>query len=403
MALHSQGLAISAAERLAAVAGTAGYNPPVSPSPLRVAVDLRALVPAPSGIGFYTRALLLEMAARGHLELLGLAHREPHHADELRAAGVRVEHQPAPLGVLWQQWVLPRRLARGDADLLWSPITTLPLRSPIPGVVTVHDLTAVLLPDAHRTRVRWSVVPFIRPTLEQARAVVASSHATARDLRFHFPQAADKVRVVHLGVDADFTPGDAAAIAAARAELGAPDGYLLYAGTLEPRKGVDVLLEAWEAARREAPQTPPLVLAGPYGWHSAGLLRDIERLTPLGLRYLGRVERGHLVRLMQAARVFVYPSQYEGFGLPPAEALACGVPVIACQSSSLPEVVGEAGLLVEPGDAPALAAALRHLLSEPGLEAELRGRAAAQAARFSWPRAAAEMEEVFRHAVERSP
>ena len=366
----------------------------------RVAVDLRALVPAPSGIGVYTRSLLLELAARGGVELLGLAHREPNHADELRAAGIRTDHQSAPFGVLWQQWVLPRRLARGDVDLLWSPITTLPIRSPVPGVVTIHDLTAILMPETHRTKVRWSVLPFIRPTLELAAAVVAISKATAEDLRFHFPQTAGKLHVVYNGIDPDFVPGDEASIAATRQEMGAPAGYLLYAGTLEPRKGVDTLLEAWRWARRDDPSTPPLVLAGPYGWHSEHLLREIERSAADGVTYLGRVERPRLVRLMQAARLFVYPSQYEGFGLPPAESLACGVPVIACQSSSLPEVVGEAGLLVEPGDPAALAAAIRHFLGEPALEAELRERALPQAARFTWPRAAAEMEQIFRDVLE---
>jgi glycosyltransferase involved in cell wall biosynthesis len=361
----------------------------------RVAVDLRALVPAPSGIGVYTRSLLLELAARGGVELVGMAHREPNHAEELRAAGIRVEHQAAPFGVFWQQWILPRRLAEGDVDLLWSPLNTLPVRSPVPGVVTIHDLTAILMPETHRTKVRWSVLPFIRPTLERAAAVVAISEATAADLRFHFPQTAGKLHVVHNGIDSDFVPGDEASIEATREEMGAPAGYLLYAGTLEPRKGVDTLLEAWQVARREDAATPPLVLAGPYGWHSDHLLRDIERLAAQGVRYLGRVERPHLVRLMQAARLFVYPSRYEGFGLPPAESLACGVPVIASQSSSQPEVVGDAGVLVEPGDPAALAGAIRHVLGEPELEAELRARALPQASRFTWPRAAAEMERIF--------
>jgi glycosyltransferase involved in cell wall biosynthesis len=365
----------------------------------RIAVDLRALVPAPSGIGVYTRSLLLELQARGSVELLGMAHREPNHAEELRAAGIGVEHQAAPFGVFWQQWVLPRRLAKGDIDLLWSPLNTLPLRLPVPAVVTIHDLTAILMPESHRTKVRWSVLPFIRPTLERATAVVAISHATAADLRFHFPQTAGKLHVVRNGIDPDFVPGAPASIAATRQELGAPAGYLLYAGTLEPRKGVDTLLEAWVAARRDDPETPPLVLAGPYGWHSDHLLRDIERLAPQGVRYLGRVERPHLVRLMQAARLFVYPSRYEGFGLPPAESLACGVPVIACECSSLPEVVGDAGLLVEPGDPAALAAAIRHVLAEPELEAELRARTLPQAAKFTWPRAAAEMEAILRSAL----
>lgn len=370
------------------------------PRPWRIAVDVRALVPAPTGIGIYTRALLLELRRRG-LDLLGLAHRPVHPTvgPELEAAGIPCEHRWAPYGVLWQQVLLPRRLARGDVDLLWSPITTLPLRSPVPGVVTVHDLTTVLLPEVHRTKVRWSVLPFLRPSLEQARAVVCDSRATADDIAFHFPQCRDRLRVVYPGVDAEFRPGEPDRVAALREELGCPQGYLLYAGTIEPRKGLHTLLDAWETLRREDPSTPPLVVAGPYGWRSAPLLRRIESLRSRGLIHLGHLERGRLVEVFQAARLFVYPSLYEGFGLPPAEALACGVPAVVSRAASLPEVVGEAGALFPPEDAPGLAAAIHGVLVDPQREADLRARGPAQAARFSWSQAAAELEDVFAAAL----
>jgi glycosyltransferase involved in cell wall biosynthesis len=365
----------------------------------RVAVDLRALVPAPTGIGVYTRSLLLELAGRPEFQYLGLAHAPIHHAAELRAAGVEFEQQRAPLGVLWQQLLLPRRLRRGDVDLLWSPITTLPLRSPVPGVVTVHDLTALLLPETHRWKNRWSVLPFLRASLEGASRIVAISHATAADVVLHFPQCADKVRVIHNGIDAEFVPADAATIAATRTRFGAAEGYFLYAGTLEPRKGVDTLLEAWELLARERQNLPPLLLAGPYGWGSARLLRHIQELKALGVLYLGRLERPELVRLFQGALAFVYPSTYEGFGLPAAEALACGVPVIASTSSSLPEVVGDAGILVEPGDAAALAQALGMLLGDPLRTQTLRERTGRQAARFTWRDGATQLTRVFADAL----
>ncbi|HEX5760572.1 MAG TPA: glycosyltransferase family 1 protein [Thermoanaerobaculia bacterium] len=370
------------------------------PSARSVAVDLRALVPAATGIGVYTRSLLLALAARGGFRYLGMAHRPVACAGELAAAGVRAEHHGGPLGVVWQQLLLPRRLARGDVDLLWSPLFTLPLRCPVPGVVTVHDLTALLLPETHRWKVRWSLLPFLRPSLEAARRVIAVSHATAADLRTHFPQAAAKVRVVHSGIDPDFRPGEPDAVAATRRELGAPEGYLLYAGTLEPRKGLHLLLDAWESLRAQAPATPPLVLAGGYGWRSRDLVRRIERLRPAGVVALGHLPRARLVAVVQAARLFAYPSLYEGFGFPPAEALACGVPVVATRSSSLPEVVGDAGLLVEPADAGALATALAGVLADPALAADLAARGPARAARFLWARAAESTEEVFREALE---
>jgi glycosyltransferase involved in cell wall biosynthesis len=365
----------------------------------KVAVDLRALVPAPTGIGVYTRSLLLALAARNGMRYVGMAHRLPREAEELEAAGIGIERHEAPLGVLWQQLRLPRRLQRGDVDLLWSPLITLPLRCPVPAVATVHDLTALLFPETHTLKVRWSLLPFLRPSFERARRLVTVSAATARDLAFHFPQCAAKVRVVYPGIDPEFRPGAPQEIAATRRELAAPEGYLLYAGTLEPRKNVGALIDAWELLRADDPQTPPLVLAGPYGWGSERLGRRMADLEAAGLRSLGRVERCRLVRLFQAARVFVYPSLYEGFGLPAAEALACGVPVVVTNTSSLPEVVGDAGLLADPGDTAALAARIRALLTNPARAADLAARGVARAARFRWDRAAREMEEVFAEAL----
>jgi glycosyltransferase involved in cell wall biosynthesis len=388
--------------------------PPVPASRPRVAIDLRALVPLPTGIGVYTRSLAIALARRGGMRYLGVAHRPPRGAGELAAAGIDLEAQRAPLGVVWQQLLLPRRLRRGDVDLLWSPLLTLPLDCPVPAVATVHDLTVLLMPEAHRAKVRLSLLPFLAASLRSARRLVTLSRATADDIAFHYPGSAAKVRVVYPGVDEEFRPGAAEEIAATREALGAPRGYLLYAGTLEPRKNLGALLDAWESLAADDPGFPPLVLAGPYGWGSRALAARIARLAardargtgrgagdaPAGrLLALGHLDRARLVRIFQAASLFVYPSLYEGFGLPPAEALACGVPAVALDTSSLPEVVGDAGLLVAPGDTAALAAALGRLVADPGLTAELAGRAPAQAARFRWPRAAAETEDVFREAL----
>lgn len=376
---------------------------PTPPPKPNVAVDLRALVPALTGIGVYTRSLLLSLAERNGMSYTGMAHKPPRGAEELEAAGIAIEQQEAPLGVIWQQLQLPRRLAKGDVSLFWSPLFTLPLRCPVPGVVTVHDLTAILFPEAHTLKVRWSQLPFLRPSFERARRLVAVSEATARDLAFHFPQCAERIRVVYSGIDPEFRPGDRSEIAATRRELGAPGGYLFCAGTLEPRKNVGVLLDAWESLKAETPETPPLVLAGPYGWGSERLARRIASLAPEGVQYLGRVDRSHLVRLFQAARLFVYPSVYEGFGFPAAESLACGVPVVASNSSSLPEVVGDAGLLAPPGDAGGLAGHIQKLLTaldDPGRAAELAEKGIRQASRFRWDLTAEAMEKVFLEALE---
>jgi glycosyltransferase involved in cell wall biosynthesis len=377
-----------------------------------IAVDLRALVPDATGIGVYTRELLLALARRGadsghRFRYVGMAHRPVRCAAELAAAGIALEDQAAPLGVLWQQLLLPRRLAAGDIDLFWSPLTALPLALPVPAVTTVHDLTALLLPETHSAKVRLSLLPFLARSLERARRVVAVSQATADDVIFHFPEARPRVRVVHEGVDPGFAPAPPERVAALRRELGWPRGYILYVGTVEPRKNLGLLLDAWELLRGEhagggaADGEPmlPLVLAGGYGWGSRALVRRIEGLAAAGVRSLGRVAPDQLLRLYQGAAVFVYPSLYEGFGLPPLEAMACGVPTVVSDASSLPEVVGSAGIKVPPGDAAGLAAALADLLANPARRAELARRGPERARLFRWETAAERMEAIFAEAL----
>ena len=352
-----------------------------------------------SGIGRFTVSLVAELGRSDDFRYLGMAHRAFADLKE-ELPDLEFETQPAPLGAIWQQLRLPKRLAQGDVDLFWSPLFTLPLRSRLPAVVTVHDLTAVLFPETHRRKVRWSIQPLLEPTLNVARRILADSRSTADDLRFHFPSCAERVEVVYPGVDPEFRPAEQEEVAAIREELDCPSGYLLYAGVLEPRKNLDALLDAWEVLRDDQPGTPPLVLAGPIGWRTSALERRLGLLEPRGLRVLGRLDRPRLVQVMQGASVFVYPSLYEGFGLPVAEAMACGVPVVTSQTSSLPEVVGEAGLLIDPHDSGAIASAIRSLIDEPAHAAELMYAGLEQVRQFTWDRAARQMEHVFRRALE---
>lgn len=360
-----------------------------------IAVDTRSLVGPPTGIGVFTLSMLKALADRDVVRCIGLAHRDLSCAEELHQAGVETEARAAPSGVWWQQLVLPRRVADSDIDLLWSPLLTLPVRNPVPGVVTIHDLTPLVLPAAHQLKVRLSVLPFLASTLRQAKRVAVDSQATAEDVKAHFPGVGSRVQVVYPGIDPVFVPGAPEAVAATREELSCPLGYLLYSGTLEPRKNIAVLLDAWEALVKASPDALPLVITGPYGWKSKSLSSRMQELEPLGLRYLGRLPRARQVQVMQAASIFVYPSLYEGFGLPAAEAMACSIPTIVSNRSSLPEVVGDAGLQIEPDNARQLRDAIARLTDDDGLSNELAERGHQRARRFTWQKAAGEMEEMF--------
>ncbi len=366
---------------------------------LTVAVDARALIGPRTGIGVHTAALLERLVDQLDLDLVAVAHRVPDDIAALVARGLRVEAHGGPLGVLWQQLRLPRRLRRGDIDLLWSPLFTLPIACPVPAVVTVHDLTPVLLPGTHRWQTRWTIRPFLSRSLTRARRVVAVSEATAADLRRLYPACAERVVVIHNGVDPEFRPGTPEGIAARRAQLGCPRGFVFYAGTLEPRKNVTRLLDAWQELRRAGRAELPLVLGGPYGWGSRSLERRLAALAEEGVMLLGPLPRSVLIATMQAASLFVYPSLYEGFGLPAAEAMACGVPVVASDTPALVEVVAEAGLLVPPTDRRALAEAIARLAADPTLAAELGRRGRERARRFSWDEAAQRLAAVFRQAL----
>lgn len=370
----------------------------------RIGVDLRALVPRPTGIGIYTEALLDELLRRDEFDLVGLAHAPLHESVRLESRGLTLELHPAPLGVIWQQSYLPQRLAEGDIDLLWSPLLTLPGRLPVPGVVTLHDLAVLHHPETLNWRVRLSLLPFLEATVRQATRILTVSHAMADEISAQWPDAAGRIDVAWNGVAPEFRPASPEEVAAHRERLNLPERYLLFVGTVEPRKNLDLLLDAWEALRCDDPATPPLVVVGPDGWGSRATHRRLRRLAELGLRPLGHLDRADLVAVVQAATLFVFPSLYEGFGLPAAEAMACGVPTMVSDSSSLPEVVGDSSQTFDPEDPGELARMLRAWLETPTLLAGIGERGRERAATFTWQRSAELHAETFRRALaSRSP
>ena len=287
----------------------------------------------------------------------------------------------------WEQLLAPLLLRLNGASLFHGMLNVLPFACPVPSVVTVHDLAFIRFPHTFRAYNRTYLDFATRLSVRKASHILTVSEYIKRELVELLGVPAERVTVTYNAARSHFSPPAASVLAAFRASKGLPDQFVFYVGTLEPRKNLTTLLEAYASVARE--HSAPLIVGGGKGWLYGPIFEQLERL---GLhdkvKFVGYIDEEDLPLWYAAATVFAFPSIYEGFGMPPLEAMACGTPVVAANSASLPEVVGEAGLLVEPHDAAALATALLRLLREPDLHAELRGHGLRQAQKFTWQEAA---------------
>lgn len=301
--------------------------------------------------------------------------------------------------IVWEQTrlaALSRRL-----DLLHGMAFVCPLASACPTVVSVHDLSFMRYPEAFRRFNRTYLSLFTRLSVRRAARVIAGSESTRQDVIELCRVRPERVVTVLDGVDEAFTPASADACDEFRRAKGLPDGYILYLGTLEPRKNIARLIDAYAALKRPGGcRMPPLVIAGAKGWFYESLFTQVTSLGLLDdVLFPGFVAADELPWWYRAATLFVYPSRFEGFGLPVLEAMASGTPVITSNVSSLPEVAGDAALLVHPDDTAALSDAIASLLSDDALRGRLRTAGLARAATFSWNRTAAETIGVYRQVL----
>ncbi len=353
-----------------------------------------------AGISTYIANVLQHFAADDdglrYLVYFGNKGRSP------RGVQLPVTHAKFPTGhplarVAWEQFLLPWQVRRVDAALLHAPAFVGPLWAPCPQVITIHDLSFLRHPQFFRASNRLYLTWMTGLACRRAAAVIAVSHFTAREAveLLHLP--AERVHVVHNGVDPMFRPLPDEDVERFRQEQALPPRFILHLGTLEPRKNIITLVRAF--ARLRIPDVH-LVIAGGKGWFYDAIFAEVARLgIQTRVHFPGYVPTETLPFWYNAAHVVAYISHYEGFGLPVLEAMASGTPTLTGTTTSLPEVAGDGAHLVPPNDVAAVAEGLRYLIQDDAARETLRQRGLAQAARFSWQRAAQQTIDVYHQTI----
>ncbi|HMO56610.1 MAG TPA: glycosyltransferase family 1 protein [Roseiflexaceae bacterium] len=382
---------------------------------MHIAIDYTAAVWQGAGIGRYTRELVAAIVAKApdlRYTLFyasgGLSSNSPFVAELQRLCGsyptVKAVGIPLPPRRLVQLWhrlrlPLPLELFTGRIDLLHQPDFALP-PARARSLVTVHDLSYMVHPECAVPGVARYLNSAVPRSIRRAEHILSDSHATRNDMLRLLGVPGEKVSVVYPGVSPRFRPLAPEATADARRRLGLPERFLLFVGTLEPRKNLPRLIEALAMLRDRGrlPEEMPLIIGGKRGWMYQPIFDAISRhrMEP-HVRLIDYIDDADLPIVYNLAWAFVYPSIYEGFGLPALEALACGTPVVTADNSSLPEVVGDIALRVPADDVAALAAALEQVIGDEALRARLRAEGPQRAALFTWEQAAEHVLAHYRH------
>lgn len=298
--------------------------------------------------------------------------------------------------IAFEQCILPIIARIKRADIIHSLHYTHPLLAFTRRVVTIHDLTFLLFPDMHTRGRRWIMPFFIRRAMKHAEGVIFVSKATQSDAERMFPVGHNLRRVVPLGVSPPlFSTDQDGASNAVPPKMGVKPPYLLFIGTLEPRKNIIRIVQAFERVAKKH-QNLTLVLAGKLGWHTREIVASIENSDMRSrICHLGFVSEAEKWILLRNCEMLVYPSLYEGFGLPVLEGMAAGAPVITSNLSSMPEVAGDAASLVDPNSVEAITFAIEQIIGNKTLAKQLRDDGTAQAALFTWQKMAHSMYRLY--------
>jgi len=342
-----------------------------------------------AGVGVYTKEILHAMAvARPDCRMTVFLPRGV--APPEAAPPLAYRQMPsAPFVGRHVRW--PSRMRTLRPDAFFGPAGVMPLGDVgCPAVITVHDLAIYRNREWFPARQPLSTGWIVPRSLRRADAVIAVSRNTARDVEAIFDVPASRIAVVPEGVSPTFHPLGSEDLAEARARLKLPQRFILFVSTIEPRKNLGTLLEGWAMMR----DRPDLVVVGGWGWRYEPIKAQMQRLGPR-LHHLEGLDPSELPAVYNLALVLAHPAWYEGFGLPPLEAMACGTPVIVSDTSSLPEVVGDAAIMVAADSPDAWRKALEEVSGDANVAADLRRRGILRAAEFSWTRSAELTWQVF--------
>jgi glycosyltransferase involved in cell wall biosynthesis len=366
---------------------------------MRIVLEGTTLRAGRTGVGYYVEHLLTHLADEARGDELIVASNGPVETARPLPPRVRIARGYAfPLRLPWMQLVAPRLVDELGADVAHFTNAVVPLASPVPTVVTIHDMSLTLYPRFHPLRRVLLHRPFVALAARRADAIITVSHSARRDILGHYRVPPERVHVVYEAAAPAFRPiPDRASLEPVARRYALPARVVLYVGTIEPRKNLPRLLHAFARRKRAGELPHTLVCVGRYGWRARDVRSTVERLA-LGeaVRFLGYVPFADLPALYNLAEFFVFPSLHEGFGLPVLEAMACGVPVIVGRNSSLVEVAGDAAEAVDATDVEALGDALVRLARNAELRRARARQGLARARAFSWRRAARETLAIYR-------
>jgi len=372
---------------------------------MKIAIDVRTVLPNRSGVGNYVLNLIQNLrqvdpepiyyflAQKKNLFLLGNLAREQNPLLTI------FSHENHPLSDFWEHFILPVRLKRMGINVFHGPASLIPFRKDHCGlIVTIHDLVAFLFPETIPLKYGAYMRYLLRQAVKKADKIIAVSHHTKKDLIQILKVPSEKIVVIHEAPSPIFCPYDKKeAQARLKQQYGITKKFIYHLGNIEPRKNLIVLLEAFTRVCQDLGNEYQLVVSGQRGWLTRSLSHFLKNYPAQDqVLFTGYVPIEDIPLFMNSAEAFVFPSLYEGFGLPVLEAMSCGTPIISSNRSSIPEIVGSAGILIDPTDIQELADRIIGLLRNPGEKMRLSQLGKEQSARFSWNEAARKTLDVYR-------